>query len=138
MEKFYTINGKYAEIVLDKDMYPLASVKKALSNFMNDTYIKIDRINKNYIIIKIELKQDKDIKIDEIIGELYNELLRESLRYDITIQTKNIRELIVGRALYTTCIDIEESENVDKENKENYDMDEIATNWFDKYGNKEE
>ena len=118
MEKFYTIKGKYAEVILDKDIYPLVSIKKALSNFMNDTYIKIDRINKSNIIIKIELKKDDGISIDEIIGELYNELLRESLRYDIAMQTKNIRELIVGRALYTTCIDIDESENEDKESKE--------------------
>ena len=32
MEKFYTIKGKYAEVILDKDIYPLVSIKKALSN----------------------------------------------------------------------------------------------------------
>ena len=138
MERFYTIKGKYAEIELDTEIYPLTSVKKALSNFMNSTYIKIDKENTNKIIIKIELKQNSNTNIDEIIGELNNELLRESLRYDITMQTKNIRELIIGRALYTTCIDINESENEHMENEENYEIDEIAMNWFDKYGNKEE
>lgn len=138
MKNLYEVNGKNAEITLNKNIYPLVSVKKALSNFMSDAYIKIDRINKNNIIIKIELKRDNDRNTNEIIGEFYNELLRESLRYDITMQTKNIRELIVGRALYTTCIDIEEGENEDKKNKENYDIDEIAVNWFEKYGNIEE
>ena len=138
MERFYTINGDYAEIILNKDIYPIVSVKKALSNFMNDVYIKIDSINEKDIVIKIEVKKDYKKNIDEIIGELYNELLREALRYDIAMQTKNIRELIVGRALYTACIDIDENKTKNNENEENYDIDAIAVNWFDKYGNKEE
>ncbi len=138
MEKFYTINGEYAEVILDKDIYPLVSVKKALSIFMNNVYIKIDTISEKNIVIKIELKKENKKNIDEIIGELYNELLRESLRYDITMQTKNIRELIVGRALYTACIDIDDDATNNSKNEENYEIDAIAVNWFDKYGNKEE
>ena len=79
-----------------------------------------------------------------MIGELYNEFLRESLRYEISLETKNLRELIVGRALYTTCIQLEDGETEEKEpnykiedNNEEYDIDEIARNWFDKYGEKE-
>ena len=52
MEKFYTINGEYAEVILDKDIYPLVSVKKALSIFMNNVYIKIDTISEKNIVIK--------------------------------------------------------------------------------------
>ncbi len=137
MEKLYTINEKYAEIILSKKVYALVSVKKALSNFMNDTYIKIENLNENEIKIYIELKPEK-ANLDQIIGEFYNELLRESLRYDISVRTKNLRELIVGRALYTTCIDLNDEETREKDNEENYNLDEIAVNWFDKYGNKEE
>lgn len=58
------------------------------------------------------------------------------------METKTIRELIVGRALYTTCIDteteqdrIEENEKIE-ETLEDYNIDDIATNWFDKPENK--
>ena len=133
MEKFYTIKDNYAEILLSKEIYPLVSVKKALANFMEDTYIKIDS-NKDKIVVQIALQEDKK-NLEKIIGEFYNELLRESLRYNIAIETKHLRELIVGRALYTTCIDLEENQEEkhnDVEDKEEYSLDEIAVNWFEK------
>lgn len=137
MEKFYTINDNYAEIVLSKDIYPLVSVKKALTNFMEETYIKL-KDNNDEIIVQMVLQESKT-DLEKIIGEFYNELLRESLRYNIAIETKNLRELIVGRALYTTCIDLEENQEEKNEDiEETYNLDEIAVNWFDKYGNKEE
>lgn len=137
MERFYTINGSYAEIVLSKDIYPLVSVKKAIANFMEEIYIKINS-NKDEIVVQIVLQENKK-NLEELIGKFCNELLRESLRYNIAIETKNLRELIVGRALYTTCIDLEanQKENNDIEDEE-YSLDEIAVNWFDKYENKEE
>jgi His-Xaa-Ser system protein HxsD len=139
MEKFYTINGNYAEISLSKEIYPLISIKKALGNFTEETYIKINN-NNDEIVIQLELRKNKE-DLEKIIGELYDELLRESLRYDITLETKNLRELIIGRALYTTCIDLDEKiEDMQckTEITENYNLDEIAINWFDKYKNKEE
>ena len=146
MEKLYRVNGNYAEMVLNKDVYPLVSIKKALSNFMQDTYVKINDINENEYMLQIELKETGNIK--EIIGEFYNELLRESLRYSIAMETKSLRELIVGRALYTTCIELDDEEpkkddtmNANEQEQieiKDYSLDEIAVNWFDKYDNKEE
>lgn len=138
MEKFYTIKEDFAEIILSKNIYPLTAVKKALTNFMDDIYTKIeDRDDK--IIVQILLKRDQ-ISWDKLIGELYNDFLRESLRYNISLETKNLRELIIGRALYTTCIDIEENEKEknEVELEDKYSIDEIAVNWFDKYEKKEE
>lgn len=138
MEKFYTIKDNYAEILLSKDIYPLVSIKKALANFMEETYIKISS-DKDKIIVQMVLKENKK-NLEKIIGELYNEFLRESLRYNIAIETKNLRELIVGRALYTTCIDLENNpkgENNATQNEE-YGLDEVAVNWFDKYTDKED
>lgn len=135
MKKFYTINDNYAEILLSKDIYPLVVVKKALTNFTEETYIKINN-NKDEISVQIKLQKSEE-DLEKMIGELYNELLKESLRYSIAIETKNLRELIVGRALYTTCIDLEENQE-DKGNStenEKYNLDEIAVNWFDKYAN---
>ena len=88
--------------------------------------------------MKLQANQDN---LDNIIGEFYNELLRESLRYNIAIETKNLRELIISRALYTTCIETEdEKEEISNDNNqleisgdEDYSLDEIAVNWFQKF-----
>lgn len=140
MKKFYKIEDNYAELLLSKDIYPLVSVKKALSNYMEEAYIKIDS-NDDKLRIQIIWKENIESKedIERKIDEFYNECLRESLRYSIAIETKNLRELIVGRALYTTCIEVEKNDEDTKENvKEEYDLDEIAVNWFEKYKNEEE
>lgn len=133
MEKLYRIKDNYAEILIQEDIYPLITVKKAISNFMQEVYIKIDHIDNNIICIKLVLHNTEG-DFEKIIGEFYNELLRESIRYNISKETKNLRELIVGRALYTTCIELDKNDKVESDNKEkieeNYNLDDIAVNWF--------
>ena len=83
---------------------------------------------------------------DSLIGEFYNECLRESLRYEISVETKNLRELIVGRALYTTCIELDENEDnqeqsdgpIYEDDNTEYSLEDIAVNWFEKYEDSEE
>ena len=119
------------ELYLDERIYTLVVIKKALFNYIEDCYYMLDHFDENIILVKIYLK-DQNTNIDEYIKKLYNELFNESLRYDIMMQTKNIRELILGRALYTTCIDTDEN-TVDYDNNDkNHDINEIAVNWFDK------
>lgn len=140
MERFYEIKDNYAIINLSKNIYPVLAVQKAIVNYIEILYIKIEE-QENNLILKIKLKEE-NIDLEEIINEFYNELLRESLRYNISKETKNLRELIVGRALYTTCIETDE-ENITEESNENqveeisededFQLDEIAINWFEKY-----
>lgn len=140
MEKLYTINGDYAEILIEEDIYPLITVEKAISNFTQDVYIKLEHKDQKTLLIKLVLQEDKK-NLEKIIGELYNELLRENIRYNISKETKNLRELIVGRALYTTCIEMDEQdkeENYKEDNEEDYNLDEIAVNWFENNEDKEE
>lgn len=146
MEKLYIIKDNIAEITISKALYPLITIKKAVANYMEDVYIKLEE-DKDNIIIKLQLQENKE-DLERIVGEFYNELLRESLRYDISCETKNLRELIVARALYTTCIDVNENEEIleEQDKKENnevvleeeFNIDDIAVNWFDTNNNKEE
>ena len=102
MEKLYSIKENIAEITLEKEIYPIVVIEKAISNFMENAYIKIKTENGKKVIVQLVLKivNNKE-NLEKIIGDFYNELLREALRYEISKETKNLRELIVGRALYT-------------------------------------
>lgn len=139
MEKLYSIKENIAEITLEKEIYPIVVIEKAISNFMENAYIKIKTENGKKVIVQLVLKivNNKE-NLEKIIGDFYNELLREALRYEISKETKNLRELIVGRALYTTCIELdddsskqfEQEENKQEDNLEDYDLNDIAVNWF--------
>lgn len=142
MERFYQIKENYAVIELASKLYPIIAIQKAIANNMEQVYIKLEELD-DKIIIKMKLQENQD-NLDTIIGEFYNELLRESLRYNIAIETKNLRELIISRALYTTCIETEnevEETNINTEDQlkiseyEDYSLDEIAINWFQKFDN---
>lgn len=146
MEKLYEIENEYIKIILDIDIYPIIVVEKTISNFLNIAFAKIERED-NKIIVKMILNSTKNTS--NIVGEFYNELLEESLRYKIAKETKDLRELIVGRALYSTCIEVdntenekeiieEENENISNYEEKDYDIDEIAVNWFDNNTDKEE
>lgn len=146
MERLYEIENEYIKIILDVDIYPIIVIEKTISNFLDIAFAKIEKEN-NKIIVKLVLTSKQNT--NNIVGKFYNELLEESLRYNITRETKNLRELIVGRALYSTCIEVDNVENeketikVENESFSNteekdYDIEEIAVNWFEKNTNKEE
>lgn len=138
MEKLYKINDDSIEIIIDLSLYPLKAIKKAVYNYIEIMYVKMSLISDSKIRLDLIIKdKEKEVNKDEIVGEFYNELFNESLR----IETKNIRELIIGRALYTTCIDTDtenertQNEEETEEELDEYNINDIATNWFK---NKEE
>lgn len=146
MERLYEIENEYIKIILDVDIYPIIVIEKTISNFLDIAFAKIEKED-NKIIVRLILNSNQNT--NNIVGKFYNELLEESLRYNIARETKELRELIVGRALYSTCIEVDNVENekeaikVEKESFSNteekdYDIEEIAVNWFEKNTDKEE
>lgn len=124
----------YIELYLNEKIYNLSIIKKALYNFIDDGYFILNYADADTIIAKILLKEHTTNK-ELFVKELYNELFNESIRFDVMKQTKNIRELILGRALYSTCIDTEKNENEEKNEMQtddnNYNINNIAVNWFE-------
>ena len=138
--ELFEIKDNQAKITLSSEIYPLVVIQKTVSNYLENMYVKLEKEDKN-ILVNLFLKDNKE-NIKELVGNFYNELLAEALRYNIGIETKEIRELIVGRALYTTCIELDENieEKIEDDmtsaktfQREEYNLDDIAVNWFDKY-----
>ena len=137
--KLFEIEDNQAKIKLNSEIYPLVVIQKTVSNYLENMYVKLEKEDKN-ILVNLFLKDNKE-NIKELVGDFYNELLAEALRYNIGIETKEIRELIVGRALYTTCIELDENREEKAEDdmttektfqKKEYNLEDIAVNWFDK------
>jgi His-Xaa-Ser system protein HxsD len=112
---------------------------KAAYNFIDDFYLFFDYESEDTIRVDFKSKQDRTSKeVEMIIGEFHNELLNQSIRYKVSKETKNIRELILGRALYNTCIEDEKDPANELEFKDNKQLDfseldilNIGINWLD-------
>jgi len=131
--KLFEIEDNQAKIKLNVEIYPLVVIQKTVSNYLENMYVKLEKEDKN-ILVNLFLKDNKE-NIKELVGNFYNELLVEALRYNIGVETKEIRELIVGRALYTTCIELDENREEKIEDdmtsektfqKEEYNLEDIA------------
>ena len=74
-----------------------------------------------------EKKEDIEIKEDDFM----NEMLTQSVRHEVYLQTKNIRELLYARSLATSVIVDDESEDKQNRLQKDFNEDEILKDWFD-------
>lgn len=126
-------------IKIDVRIYTLQTVMKTAYNFINEFYIFLDYIDNQFINVQMKLKDNsKKIGFECIIGDFYNELLNQQIRMDIFLKTRNLRQLIVGRALYTECIELsnEDSDEIVLDGSTmtySKDIFNIASPWNDKF-----
>ena len=110
-----------------KELYSKTALLKAAYSFTDKAYIHLD-VNENEYIVDITIKPNAE---EFTLKEFENELLFQSLKYNIYQQTKEIRQLIIIRALASTVID--ENTVTCENDEENFDIDSILEDWFDKY-----
>ena len=122
------------EFAVDSEIYSLDSVKKTCFVFSDNHYALIKKKNKKTILVQMEVKDGADIK--KIIGEFYNELLSNDLRNQVVKSNKNIRELILSRALYSAIDFGNQKKNKSKEKINTDDPLGIMTPWEEKYEKK--
>lgn len=82
---------------------------------------------KYYYVFLKEKKEDIEIKEDDFM----NEMLTQSVRHEVYLQTKNIRELLYARSLATSVIVDDESEDKQNRLQKDFNEDEILKDWFD-------
>lgn len=109
-----------------KEIYPREAIIKASYFFADDYYITLDS-DDEYYTVRIIAKGN--IVNNELEKEFQNEVLAQTNRHLISTTTRNIRELIVGRALASTMIDMRDEGFVDDED---ILADEILVDWFEK------
>lgn len=108
-----------------KELYTKEVVMKTAFVFTDNIFIHIDVDEKDYLIT---LKAKKDISEEEMYAQFENELIAQETRLFVAERTKNIREMIVARSLSSTIVNTGLNE---QEEMEEFNADEILTDWFD-------
>ena len=108
-----------------KELYTKEVVMKTAFAFTDNIFIHIDVNDKEYLIT---LKAKNDIPEEEMYAQFENELIAQETRLLVAERTKNIREMIVARSLSSTIVNIGLNE---QEETEEFNADEILTDWFD-------
>lgn len=113
------------EMKFSKELYSKIALIKAAYNYTDIAYVHLDADDVYYYVSIENKKPGQEINEQDFI----NEMLAQSVRHEIYQQTKNIRELLLARAMATSVIvenGIEENEKVNGLFNEN----EILKDWF--------
>lgn len=113
------------EMKFKKNLYSKVALLKAAYNFTDIAYLHLDS-DENYYYVSFELKKGKTGIVE---ADFENEMLTQSLRHEVYLETKNIRELMLARAVATSVIAPEEYEEF-TDDEEMYSEDEILKDWF--------
>lgn len=114
------------KLTFNKELYSKTSLIKAAYNFTDLYYVHLDADEK-YYYVSIEAKSGDNCVSEK---DFVNEMLAQSVRHEVYLQTKNIRELLLARAMATSIIvddGIEENDLSEQTFLEN----EILKDWFD-------
>ena len=115
---------------VDDRLFCVEAILKTSYLFIDNYYISNIYTGEHEISISIESKKQSDLT--NIDKEFSNELIAQMVRYNLSKTNKPMKELILGRALFSTFIDTVESESQsDDLPLLEYSLDDIAVDWFE-------
>ncbi|WP_303026600.1 His-Xaa-Ser system protein HxsD [uncultured Faecalibaculum sp.] len=110
-----------------RDLYSKSALIKTAYNFTDRAYIHLDA-DETYYYVQIAAKKNVDLIS---FAEFQNEMLAQSVRHEIYLQTKNIRELLVARTVASSMADIAEVETSSIDEAPTvFSEDLILKDWF--------
>ena len=90
---------------LNLSLYARPAVMKALYRYHEQFMISFE-IEKDHLLVYFE-SPTQVMDIDGVVASIQKELSFQMIRFDTMQATNHIRELLVARALYATCIEEE-------------------------------
>ena len=109
-----------------KSLYAKVALLKAAYNYTDKAYVHLDVDGDTYCV-NIEMKPGHEVISEK---EFLNEMLIQSVRHEIYLQTKNIRELMLARAMATTIVASTDGARSELDEDE-FCENEILKDWFD-------
>lgn len=106
----------------NRNLYSKDALLKAAFNFTDKAYIHLSQTENEYIV-------DFVVKEGNIVSEkeFDNEMIFQTMRHKVYLETADIRKIMVARAMASTIIDDEEP----KPQTTDFNADEILTDWFE-------
>ena len=115
------------QLKYNRELYSKIALIKAAYNFTDRAYLHLDA-DKSYYYVFISTKDGQPEVTDQ---EFENEILAQSARHEIYLQTKNIRELMLARAVATSVVAPRDEAEIASENTHAFSEDEILKDWFE-------
>ena len=109
-----------------KNLYSKVALLKAAYNYTDCAYLHLDADEEYYYVSLIP--KVEGVSISEY--EFANDMLAQSVRHEIYLQTKNVRELLVARAMSTSLISKRDAVAEENEKDGLFSEDEILKDWF--------
>ena len=110
----------------NKGLYPKIALIKAAYNFTDVAYLHLD-CDDQYYFVDLKPKPGCPIVTEE---EFNNEILTQSVRHFVYSQTKNIRELMLARALSTSLVSYSDDTVIAEPVDGDFDENAILKEWF--------
>ena len=123
--------------------YPLDAVYGASYVFLDRCYVYLDKGTDKRIEVVLRGKETLSAEdLESLAGEFSNELLHQVLRARIAKRTGTVREMIIGRALFSAegsadDYDLDDLDDLDDDADYLDDPLGIAVPWEEKYGREE-
>ena len=116
---------------LDRNVYAREAVMKALYRFHGKYVISYET---DGVFIRVFFETNEKIDSIELeIATIMKELTFQMIRLDTARRTRGIRELLVARSLYATCIEpereISEADNPEENLSWREDQSRIFSSW---------
>lgn len=108
-----------------KELYSKVALIKAAYNFTDTAYVHLDA-DDCYFYVTVESKTP-DYLVSE--KEFINEMLTQSVRHEVYQQTKNIRELLLARAMATSVI-VDDALIDEQDTGNSFEENDILKDWF--------
>ena len=110
-------------------IYPKEAVMKAAYHFIDQCYIHIDLSDEEYLI---SLTPKKSGLPQNLAGEFENELLAQTVRYQVYQQTHTLREVLMARAMSSTITGIDTALDSTDLPDQVDNLESILKDWFER------
>ena len=110
-----------------KSLYSKTALIKAAYNYTDRAYVHLDADETYYYVTLRSKTGQSDVSEDEFV----NEMLAQSVRHEIYRQTKNVRELLLARAMASSMVADPQMMDSQPDNNGAFSEDEILKDWFE-------